>query len=165
MRFDYGEMAIRKHIHWNGKRYMGFVNCGFHKDSDALPEAKKALVFLIVGLNTHWKISVGYFLLNGLSSEQKTMLVKKCLKLVHDSGAKTVSLTFDGSATNLAVASQLGASLYPSNIEPWFKHPCSNERVHIILNPCHVVKLVRNALRDWVCNRRSFRVKGKLAVY
>jgi hypothetical protein len=50
------EMSIRKHIHWNGKRQIGYVNYGHDMESDSLPEAKDALVFLLVALNSRWKL-------------------------------------------------------------------------------------------------------------
>jgi hypothetical protein len=50
------EMSIRKHIHWNGKRQIGYVNYGYDMESDSLPEAKDALVFLLVALNSRWKL-------------------------------------------------------------------------------------------------------------
>lgn len=54
----------------------GYINYG-HKvnDSDAMPKATEVLVFLIVALNSHWKIPVAYFLINGLTAEEKANLL------------------------------------------------------------------------------------------
>lgn len=143
------EMSIRRHVHWNGKRYQGYVDLGTHIESDSLPEAKQALVFLLVGLNTRWKIPVAYFLIDGLAAAERANLIRNCLQHVHDCGAKVVSLTFDGTTTNFATATALGSKLKYPDLEPWFKHPSSEERVHVFLDVCHMVKLIRNTLGDW----------------
>lgn len=143
------EIAIKKHIHWNGKRYLGFVDFGTKLESDSLPEAKEALVFLLVGLNTRWKIPIAYFLLNGLEASTKANLVNGCLKMCHDCGARIVSFTFDGTVTNFSVGRILGAKLEATDLKPWFVHPFSSHRVHIFLDVCHMIKLIRNALHLW----------------
>ena len=63
-------MALRKGIVWNPKtkRYVGTINYG-----TAVPEveddlATEALVFLIVGLKSHFKHPVAYFLQNKCSA-------------------------------------------------------------------------------------------------
>jgi hypothetical protein len=109
------------------------------------------LVFLLVALNSQWKIPIAYFLLDGLSAVEKANLVNGCLKMVNGCGAKIVSLTFDGTVTNFSVGRILGAKLRPPDIVlvPWFLHPFSKERVHIFLDACHMVKLIRNTLCEW----------------
>jgi hypothetical protein len=34
-------------------------------------------------------------------------------------------------------------------LQSFFDHPETNEKVHLILDPCHVLKLCRNTLGDW----------------
>lgn len=79
------EMSIREAVHFNGKHLQGYINYG-HKvnDSDALPKATEVLVFLIVALNSHWKIPVAYFLINGLTAEEKANLLETCLINIHE---------------------------------------------------------------------------------
>lgn len=55
-------MAIRRHIEYDGNQLYGHVNIGVNKEDDGLPVAKEAFVFLIVCINQHWKVPVGYFL-------------------------------------------------------------------------------------------------------
>jgi len=85
----------------------GYISVG-HKinDSDAMIEATEALVFLVVALNSHWKIPVGYFLIHGLTAEEKANLLKTILINIHDTGAIVKTLTFDGAASSLASTSQ-----------------------------------------------------------
>jgi len=44
-------------------------------------------VFLIIALNSHRKIPVAYFLINGLTAEEKANLLKTCLINIHEFGA------------------------------------------------------------------------------
>lgn len=76
-----GEMAIHSGIHWNGKKWYGFVDMGtdFNYDNDNIPQANNALVFLAVSLNGYWKVPLGYFLIAGLNGEDRSNLLTKCL--------------------------------------------------------------------------------------
>jgi len=50
----------------------GFVDLGtgINIDTDELPHVTYALVFLAVGLNGHWKMPIGYFLINSLNGSE-----------------------------------------------------------------------------------------------
>lgn len=50
------EMAIRKKIEWDGKKFHGYVDFGGSLDTDEAPEAKEALVMLVTGINASWKV-------------------------------------------------------------------------------------------------------------
>ena len=52
-------------------------------------------------MNGCWKLPVAYFLIDGLGGCEKANIVKRCLKFIYESGAE-VSLTFDGTALNIA---------------------------------------------------------------
>ena len=44
----------------------------------------------------------------------------------------------------------LGARLSADNMQEYFPHPCdSNEKIHIFLDACHMIKLVRNTISEW----------------
>ena len=62
-------MAIKTQIEWDGKQHVGFVNLGTNIDDDSLPAATNALVFLLVPINSNWKIPVAYYLTNGLTDK------------------------------------------------------------------------------------------------
>ncbi|CAH2100760.1 unnamed protein product [Euphydryas editha] len=118
---SFDEMALRRAIEWNGENYLGFVNFGQQLESDNLPIAKEALVFMLTCLNGSWKLPVGYFLVDRTTSEQKTSLVKTCIDLVSDCGVEVVSVTFDGRAANFAMAKLLGCKL-DGDLNPVFEH-------------------------------------------
>jgi len=106
------EMSIRESIHFNGECLQGYINYGHNiQDFDAMPKATEALEFLVVALNSHWKIPVGYFLIHGLTAKEKANLLNTCLSNIHDTGAIVKTLTFDGAEFNISMARHLGADL------------------------------------------------------
>ena len=148
----FDEMSIRKHVQWDAKadKYRGFVDCGTKVDDDSLPEATEALVYLAVSVNSNWKVPCGYFLVNGLTAEEKANLTKDCLTKLHKVGVKVVSFTCDGPTTHQAMLKLLGARLSADNMQAYFPHPCdSNVKIYIFLDACHMIKLVRNTMSEW----------------
>ncbi|CAB3982964.1 thap domain-containing 9 [Paramuricea clavata] len=144
------EMSIRKHVQWDGKKYRGFVDLDTGIHDDSLPEATEALVFMAVSLNSNWKVPCGYFLVNGLTGEEKVNLTKDCLTKLHEVGVKVVSFTYDGPTTHQAMLKLLGARLSADNLQVYFPHPCdNNEKIYVFLDACHMIKLVRNTMSDW----------------
>lgn len=144
------EIYINDQIHYNGQRQQGFINYGAGKlDHDGLPRAKEALVFMLVALNSHWKVPAAYFLVNGLSSQEKANLVNTVLSFIHDTNVSVKTLTFDGTAANLSMATHLGAQLSFPDLKPYFEHPETKQKVHLFLDPAHMIKLCRNTLGDW----------------
>ncbi|CAK1590177.1 unnamed protein product [Parnassius mnemosyne] len=127
------------------------VNIGIGSDvgaGDSSKIAKEAFVFLITAINASWKIPVGYFLVDGLSGEQKSALVLQCLELLHSTGIEVISMTFDGCPANIAMAKKLGCSLEVHNMVTNFKHPVTGKPVSIFLDACHMIKLVRNSFES-----------------
>ncbi|CAH2108786.1 unnamed protein product [Euphydryas editha] len=142
----FDEMAIRKSVQWNGRNYIGYVNYGSQLESDAIPIAKEALVFMLTSINGSWKLPVGYFLINGVTAEQKAALVKICIDLVSGCGLDIVAVTFDGCPANFSMAKLLGCDIESDIINPVFTH--NGKKVAIFPDPSHMLKLVRNTLGD-----------------
>ena len=46
------EMAIRKHVEWDGKQFRGYVDMGTEVEDDSLPVATEALVLMLVSINS-----------------------------------------------------------------------------------------------------------------
>lgn len=97
---------------------------------------------MLVALNSHWKIPVGYFLIKGIGSQDKATLVNTCLRTVHDTGVIVRTFTFDGTSTKITMYNKLGANIFSENA-------VTNKSVHIFLDPAHMLKLCRNTLSDW----------------
>lgn len=143
------EMAIKKHVEWDGKKFRGFVDLGTNVDNDSVPAASNALVLLVVGLNGSWKVPCGYFLIDSLSGAEKSNLVMTSLEKLADVGVIIKSITCDGPSAHFQMLKLLGASVEADKMLPSFPHPCDpSKRVCVFLDACHMLKLVRNTLSD-----------------
>ena len=143
------EMAIKKHISWDGKRFLGYVDLGNGVKDHSFPVAKGALVLMVVSVNGAWKIPCGYFFVDGLSGIERTNLVKVCIERLHDAGVIVVSLTCDGPACHFSMLTELGVCLRPPDLKAYFLHPLDpSKTIYILLDVCHMLRLVRNALGD-----------------
>ena len=109
------EMALMKHVCWNGRKCQGYVDIGNGEDDDSLPVAKEASVLMVVCINTSWKVPRGYFFIDGLSGPQRANLVTICIQHLSESGIKIISVTCDGPSCHFSMVSELGASLHPQN--------------------------------------------------
>ncbi|EFN70574.1 THAP domain-containing protein 9, partial [Camponotus floridanus] len=146
------EMAIRQQVEFDGQKFCGKCDMGDNIASEEHSIAKEALVFLVVGVNEMWKIPVGYFLINSITGEQKANLVMQCLSLLHNAGICIKSLTCDGAANNLSMIRLLKCNITnPKCMQGYFEHPSSSYKVHIFLDACHMLKLLRNTLGDYKC--------------
>lgn len=141
------EMAIRRRVEWDGQKLHGYVDFGTGLNGDHLEEAKEVLVFLITAINNSFKVPVAFFLVDGVSGIQRSELVKQCIERVHEVGIKVVALTFDGCAANVSMARHLGCSFTNGNVK--FEHPMTKEPIVVILDPCHMIKLLRNAFQTY----------------
>jgi len=143
------EMAIRRQVEWDGNSYVGFVDIGADVDDDSLPVAKEALVFMAVSVNERWKVPFGYFLFDGLNADERANLLSTCVSKLYECHAHVLSVTFDGSSSNLAMVKKLGCKLNSLTPTTTFAHPADNTRqIAVLLDPCHMLKLMRNMLAD-----------------
>lgn len=144
----FDEMAIRQHSQWNPykNKFDGFIDMGKSAtDKQSISLAKDALVFLVSGVNEDFKIPVSYFLTNGLIAEERAALLNEILIRLANIDAVVVSITFDGLAANLAMCKAMGANFDIE--EAHIYDPTNRDRkIFIILDPAHMLKLVRNCL-------------------
>ena len=145
------EMAIRKHVSWDGKRFRGYVDVGNGTDeNDSSPVAKEALVLMAVAVNGSWKVPCGYFFIDGLNGKERANLVKVCIKKLSDVGVNVVSLTCNGTSCHFTMLQELGACLNIENLQCYFVHPLDkNKNIYVLLDVCHMLKLVRNTLGSY----------------
>lgn len=138
------EMAIRQQTQWNGKRTIGLVDYGLGQtDTDEI--ATQVYVFALVSNDQNWKLPLGYFFVNGLPGSTRATLISMCLQKCHDVGVDVIALTFDGCSSNFMAARILGCQLdNVDNLVTTFKHPCTENKIALFLDPCHMIKFVRN---------------------
>jgi len=107
------EIAIRQQVTYDGQRYYGLIDFGIdHNDTFNIDRSLKvtnALVFMLVAINGHWKIPVGYFLLNSLNGAERASLLEKCVKNM----CKCLGANFE-----------LG-----TNFKPYFINPTTKKKV------------------------------------
>ncbi|KAJ8246096.1 hypothetical protein GJAV_G00263610 [Gymnothorax javanicus] len=143
------EMAIHKHVEYAAGKFHGYVDLGTGIVDDSLPPAKDAFVLMVVSINASWKIPVAYFLIDGLTGEERANIISECLLRLHNIGVHTVSLTCDGPSCHFAMLKSLGANLDVLDMKPSFEHPGDPSKVvHVVLDVCNMLKLLRNALAE-----------------
>lgn len=145
---SFDEMSIRRHVQWNEaqKKFLGFISFGKKDEDEQIPVARQALTFLITGINANISIPVAYFFIKSLSGTEKSILIKEILKEVTKVGANIINITFDGLRSNFTACRMLGASFTDTKFEPFFYNPIDRTKIHISLDACHMLKLIRNRL-------------------
>lgn len=116
---------------------------------------KPLLNFMLISLDSHWKVPCGYFLINGLSEKECANIVKVCLLTkLHEAGVRVTSLTCDGLCCILTIFKDLGASVEDASaMSTSFPHPVTQQKVNCLLDAFPRLKLVRNALSSLGCIR------------
>jgi hypothetical protein len=147
------EMEIRKQVEIDKSTgaVCGFVNIGRGElNDDKLPQATKALVILAVGLCGSWKVPLGYWFTDGCSGTLLSSLLLCALEKLHEVGCVALSITADGAPANLKAFETLGCCFEPDKLLTTFPHPSQPElHVAAILDPVHMIKLVRNLFFEY----------------
>lgn len=110
----------------------------------------ETLVFMVVGLQGHWKAPIAYYLTKSLSPETQRVLLSHALEELHARGIRVVCLTMDEHASNVSSCNQLGCELKGDPREPLqtsFPHPVTGEKVFVMMDACHMLKLACNMLQ------------------
>lgn len=141
------EVAIRKHVEWDGYKYHGYVDFGAQLNDESLEMATECLFFLLVSITESLKLPVAYFLCDHLSSMQKGNLVEQCLEQIYSTGIKVVSLTFDGCPSNMTMVKNFGCDLRVSSLKTNFTLQ-NHLPIAIIPDPAHMIKLIRNTFAE-----------------
>ncbi|KAG0445068.1 hypothetical protein HPB47_026624 [Ixodes persulcatus] len=136
-------------------KLVGYVNLGQGlgpHESDEVPMATEALVFMVVGLASALKIPIGYFLINAASGKLLKSLLEDAIAAVEECGLHVKAVVCDGLGANVAMAKLLGCRVHERNYEslqPTSEHQTRpTEEVHFIFDACHALKLLRNLLGD-----------------
>ena len=145
-------LSTRKQMLWDNQKdaYVGFVDYGPIPALKPDTLATEAVVFLLVGTRSNWKCPIGYFLADKMSAQTQAELVKIALKMAAEAGLRVWTITADGTTVNVSMFKELGCEFgteYDS-FTTKFKHPSKEYFVYVILDPCHMLKLARNALAE-----------------
>lgn len=148
----FDEMRIRKQVYWSiaQTKYVGLLenpeNSSAENEDGNKKSVKQVIAFILNGINVHLQYPVAYFLIDDLSSSERKDMLLKIIFAVTECGIRINNITFDGLAANVKMCQMLGADLNPdsSTFQTFFENPINNEKIAIILDPCHIDKLIRN---------------------
>lgn len=164
----FDEMHIRSQIFWSQQRldYVGLASkFGNDSSNDNQTIAKQAMVFLLNGINIDFEFPVAYHLIRSAGKELRKDLLLETIKAVTECGVTISVITFDGHPCNIGMCELLGANLsvFSDEFRPFFDHPLNGNKIHIMLDPPHMEKLVRNALgtRGIFVNERNERIEWR----
>lgn len=148
------EMAIRQKVEWDGnaKKMVDYVDYGSSQipldDKSRSTLASNAMVFMLVALNSHFKIALSYYLVKSSDGADKEVLLKEVLNACFENGIDILNLTFDGISSNITMVENFGAKLRHSTSEVFFNYTSSGKtrKIQVTLDSCHALKLVRNTV-------------------
>lgn len=143
---SFDEMAIKMHQQWcsrTNKFYGGVTYSNIGNSEDI---ANMAIVFFINGINARIQVPVAYYFIKGLDADTRKTLLNDITRQVLETGVIIANITFDGLPTNASMCALLGADLDPFHLRPFYTEPSKGHTIHIIVDPSHCVKLVRNNL-------------------
>ncbi|TKS73767.1 DNA transposase THAP9 [Collichthys lucidus] len=142
-------MSIKKHVQHDPQTQtmLGYVDMGDRLNETDL--ATEALVFMVVGLQGYWKAPIAYYLTKSLTPETQKVLVVHAIEELHHRQIRVGCVTMDGHASNVSMCTQLGCTLKADPCEPLkthFPHPVTHDKVFVMMDACHMLKLTRNML-------------------
>lgn len=145
---SFDEMAIRRHVQWidSEKKIVGHINYGFKPDDVGLPVARNSIVFMINGVNIDFNMPIAFYFIKELNAAERGHLLNEILGILNNINIKLIGVTFDGLVANISMCKELGASFERTDFRPYFNNPSNNDKIHIILDPSHMIKLIRNTL-------------------
>ena len=144
------EMTVAKAKGWD-PQLKAFI--GMCVDEDGVVDddvmATQCLVFMVVGLDSPWQHPIGYWFTAHDTAANTSNLVNESLRLTHEHDIEVCALVFDGLPANIAMVNLLGAKVDAEHPKNFFNHPASGRKVYVVLDACHMLKLVRNLLMDY----------------
>ena len=128
--------GIRKQLIYDTEpgKHMRYIDVGRGikvDDHEAL--ATEALVFQVVSLKGNFKCAVGYFLINSISPNVLSQLIKMAVIKLKQVGVSVKNVTFDGTITNIAAMERLGCK-FPE--KPFFSIKDIDHNVCAMLDAC-----------------------------
>ena len=111
--------------------------------------ATEALVFMLFSLNGNWKYPIGYIFCDKINAENLKCLLSIILKEARNHNMFVHSITMDGTTTNINAMKLLGCKITNSDeLNESFSFDSNDHELVFIMDPCHMLKLARNALGD-----------------
>ncbi|XP_059474642.1 DNA transposase THAP9 isoform X1 [Neocloeon triangulifer] len=149
--FSFDDMSVKKQLDFDNSRVWGYADMGTKEGEKPIVDveakvAQYARVILATAINGRWKWPCALYFVDSLNAVDSAKILNDCILKVEATGAKVLSVTFDGTPTNIATANELGAKLnVHENPQHYFPNPTDKNRpIYVFLDACHMIKLVRN---------------------
>ena len=150
-------ISIKKSLQYEPRlgRAFGYVDYGGTFGigaSDIL--AKDALFVMVVGLRSYWKLPIAYFLVDGVTANEQTEIIKLALYKTKEVGVRIRTTVMDGTQANFATFNKLGCNMQPDDARQMITsfphpHPDVPGLVYAMFDPSHMVKNVRNLMKHY----------------
>ena len=143
----FDELSIRKDTRWDSKKMklVGNVDYGYIKGEKIYTIATNALFIMVSGLKKPWYTPIAYFLTNSVSTAVLCQIIQQSIKMVCETGANVQGIVC--APKNVGMANKLGCQI--DRLGGSFPHPVIvGEKIHVIFDICHMIKLARNAFSD-----------------
>lgn len=107
---------------------------------------------MLVGINIYFKIVIAYYFIHTLTGKEKSHILSDISHVAHNHRISICNITFDGASTNISMVQELGAKISTlESLKTYFGHPVTQEPITVMLDACHMVKLVSNILAAKGC--------------
>lgn len=144
------EMKIQKSMSWcrSTNKFVGLIDYGTPIPDEEFTLASDVIVFMASGINVNLQQPLAYYFIRTLKGTERAELLCQIITEISKRGIKVAEITFDGHSANVAMCKCLGTELEVENGEyvTHFLNSYNGEKVYIIFDPSHMIKLVRNAL-------------------
>ena len=103
-------------------------------------------------MKSHWKIPIGYYLIKSVNSGILSGIIREAIRRAYEVGVHVRVTTMDGTRHNVSAFDALGCNMQPKDISQMitsFPHPCADYSVEAMLDPPHMIKLVRSMLAEY----------------
>lgn len=147
---SFDEVHINRNCQYSDvqKKFLGQITYGsIPRNAQYLPVANNAIVFMVNGVNLSFNLPVAFHFINCLQAHEKAALLIIVLKAVSEVGLRVIAVIFDGLFQNFTVCRLLGASFeVQKDFHPYILNPHDNEEILVLLDPPHMIKLIRNCI-------------------
>lgn len=143
------ETSMKQNVQWlhEQKKFSGFVT--ELRANGECPIASNAFVFMATVVGENVSIPIAYFCVSGLNGDERAAFLNQILIALHEIGVKVMNITFDGLAANFTICEVFGASFDLRELKVFITLPVDGSKIYILLDICHMIKLLRSILGDF----------------
>ncbi|XP_049885543.1 eukaryotic translation initiation factor 2-alpha kinase-like [Pectinophora gossypiella] len=135
------DIAIKEKAESDGCHLHGYVNVGNDLYGDYVEKANEALLVTAVAVNQSWKVPLAFFFGRNFTPTQKATLLKLCIDAVSEKDIEIISITLQGSPSNVNLAKVLGANVDTPPFQPYFTY--NDNKYFLIVDCFHLATTIR----------------------